>query len=115
VNLSEPAPERTLLRLEHVAHVPDDLWDQFGPGAVGVGWELALLGLDQHFATGATVDPQSAAAWLASEQGRELVRGSSAGWGEASIAAGTPPAAARAAAGRTTAFYTGEAVGPMEH
>ena len=32
---------------------------------------------------------------------------SSERWGEASIAAGTDAEAARAAAGRTTAFYTG--------
>src|ERR1700754_909981 len=26
----------TRLQLEHIAHVGDDRWDQFGPGAVGV-------------------------------------------------------------------------------
>ena len=40
-----PADDGTTLELIHEAHVDPDLWDQFGPGAVGVGWDLALLGL----------------------------------------------------------------------
>ena len=38
----------TRLTLEHIAHEDEEglkFWDQFGPGAVGVGWDLALLGL----------------------------------------------------------------------
>jgi uncharacterized protein YndB with AHSA1/START domain len=33
---------RTRFVLEHIAHVDDERWAQFGPGAVGVGWDLAL-------------------------------------------------------------------------
>src|ERR1700757_1307490 len=29
----------TRLELQHVSHVDDDLWTQFGPGAVGIGWD----------------------------------------------------------------------------
>ena len=43
-----PAGDGTDLELEHVAHVDDAFWDQFGPGAVGVGWDLALMGLAEH-------------------------------------------------------------------
>lgn len=96
----------TRLTLEHIAMVPDEMWNQYGPGAVGVGWELGLLGLDRHLESGAPVDPAAFAAWSASPEGKELIRSSSAGWAEASIAAGTPEEAARAAADRTTAFYT---------
>jgi len=108
VQLFEQSDGGTLLRLEHIAHVPDDFWDQFGPGAVGVGWDQALFGLEQHFSTGESVDPSSAEAWIASDEGRSFVRQTSDAWCAASIAAGTDPAAARAAADRTTAFYTGE-------
>jgi uncharacterized protein YndB with AHSA1/START domain len=102
-----PAPDGgTLLRLEHAAHVPDEFWQQFGPGAVGVGWDQALLGLDRHLATGEAVDPADAMAWLSSDEGRAFVRESSEAWGTASIAAGAESTAARAAAERTTAFYT---------
>ena len=111
VQLSENADGGTLLRLEHIAHVPDDFWKQYGAGAVGVGWDQALFGLDQHFATGATVRPEDAEAWVASEEGRSFVRQSSDAWCAASIAAGTEPSAARAAAERTRQFYTGDSSG----
>ena len=41
-------PARTRLEIEHIAHVGDDMWAQFGPGAVGIGWDSILLGLSQH-------------------------------------------------------------------
>jgi uncharacterized protein YndB with AHSA1/START domain len=52
VHLDELGPEQTRLRLEHVAFVPEEFWDKYGPGAVGVGWELGLLGLYLHLRTG---------------------------------------------------------------
>jgi hypothetical protein len=80
-----------------------------GVGAVGVGWDLAIMGLARHLETGAAYDPQAALeAWPTSPEGKAFVSGSSEGWAQASIAAGTDAAAAQAAAGRTTAFYTGE-------
>jgi uncharacterized protein YndB with AHSA1/START domain len=96
------------LELEHIAHVEGDFWDRFGPGAVGVGWDLALTGLARYLATGIAVDRAEALAWSTSEQGKAFSRASSAAWCEASIKFGTPEQAARAAAGRTTAFYCGE-------
>jgi hypothetical protein len=83
-------------------------WNEFGPGAVGVGWDTALLGLGRYLDTGIAVDPREGMAWLGSENGREFVRHSSDDWCRASIDAGTDAAAARAAAARTTAAYTGE-------
>lgn len=97
----------TELRLEHVAHVPDEFWKQYGPGAVGVGWEQSLLGLDLHLATGAAVSIESSQTWPLSEEGKKFSKLSSEGWCAASISAGTDVAEARAAATRTTAFYTG--------
>jgi uncharacterized protein YndB with AHSA1/START domain len=109
LTLTEEAKgKKTRLVLEHMAHVDDDRWKKFGPGAVGVGWELALAGLALHLEGKQTVDHAEADAWSTSEEGKVFARGSSEGWGEASIASGTPAADARAAAERTTAFYTGE-------
>jgi uncharacterized protein YndB with AHSA1/START domain len=100
----------TDLRLEHLAHVDDDRWGTYGPGAVGVGWDLTLHGLALYL-RGTPVDPAQAEAWTMSEEGRAFMRGSSEGWGSASVASGTEPGAARAAVERTTAFYTGEGTG----
>jgi len=108
VALSEVCLEQTILELEHLAYVDDDRWDRYGPGAVGVGWDMALMGLGQHLATGARVDPNQAMAWLGSDDGRQFVSGSSEDWCRASVASGTDAAKAKASAARTTAFYTGQ-------
>jgi len=107
VRLTELSDGGTRLQLEHIAIVPDEFWNQYGPGAVGVGWELTIMGLRRYFSTGAAVDPKEAAGWSASEEGKDFVRRSSHEWGRASIAAGTDEAAANGAASRTTAFYSG--------
>jgi uncharacterized protein YndB with AHSA1/START domain len=106
VRLTDPEPGVTTLELEHVAHVDDERWREYGPGAVGVGWDSGLLGLANHLRGAGPIDPQEAMAWLASDEGKEFVTRSSDGWCSASIAAGTDEAEARAAADRTTAAYT---------
>src|SRR3954462_9560923 len=59
---SEP-DGRTRFVLEHIAHADDDMWAQFGPGAVGVGWDGGLLGLTLHLASGGEgPDPGAGAA-----------------------------------------------------
>ena len=112
VNLAEDRKGGTRLELEHVAHVDDERWGQFGPGAVGVGWDFAMMGLGRHLETGAAADPQAAMAWAGSAEGKDFMRRASDAWAEASIAAGTDAEAAKAAAARTTAFYTGESAPP---
>jgi uncharacterized protein YndB with AHSA1/START domain len=102
--------ERTTLVLEHVAHVDDTRWTEFGPGAVGVGWDMALMGLATHLAEGTAIDRAEAAAWTTSDDGRWFMVRSSDLWCDASVQAGADPQAAREAADRTTAAYTG--VGP---
>jgi uncharacterized protein YndB with AHSA1/START domain len=101
-----PEGDGTRLDLTHDAPVDPGMWQQFGPGAVGIGWELMLLGLFLYVGPEEAVDPADAAAWMASPDGVDLVRGSSAAWCAASIAAGEDPEQARAAAARCTAAYT---------
>lgn len=104
-----PQPEGgTRFELEHIAHVDDGMWEQFGPGAVGLGWDLGLVGLSLHLGSGEPVDHAEAEAWTASDGGRDFMHRSSQAWCEAHVAAGDDPAAARAAAARTIAAYTGQ-------
>lgn len=107
VTLDHEGEARTRLTLEHVAPV-DDHWRKFGPGAVGVGWELGLMGLARHLETGATADHEEAEAWSLSDQGKAFARGSSDGWRDAAITAGEDREQATVAAERTRAFYSGE-------
>jgi uncharacterized protein YndB with AHSA1/START domain len=109
LRLTSDGDGQTRFELEHTAAVGDTRWAEFGPGAVGVGWDLLSLGLGRYLESGTPPDPSEAAAWGMSEEGKDFIRRSSEGWGQASVAAGTEPNAARAAAQRTTAFYTGEA------
>ncbi|WRZ92044.1 SRPBCC family protein [Streptomyces sp. NBC_01007] len=103
-----PEGDRTRFELEHIAHVGDERWAQFGPGAVGVGWDLGLMGLAGHLGSpGGSVDPKESMAWLASDDGLRFIALSSEGWYAANVAAGAPEEAARASADRTTAAYTG--------
>ena len=107
VRLTPEGDARTRFELEHVAHVDDERWAQFGPGAVGVGWDSGLMGLSLYlWSGGRSMDPQESAAWVASDDGRMFMTLSSDAWCEASIAAGADETEARAAAERTTAAYT---------
>ena len=103
-----PTGEGTHLELEHTAAVPDEFWNRYGPGAVGVGWDMALMGLAEHVTqrSGPLVH-DDAIAWMTSPDGVRYITGSNDAWAEASIAAGTDETAAREAAARTFAFYTG--------
>lgn len=110
VRLAAASEGRTRLTLEHLAEV-SEFWDRYGPGASGVGWELGLLGLALHLEGKGAFERSAGEAWAISDEGKQFVRGSSAAWGDAAVAAGTPKADARAAEARTTAFYLGEASG----
>jgi uncharacterized protein YndB with AHSA1/START domain len=110
VRLTPLTDGTTRFELEHVAHIDDERWAEFGPGATGVGWELALVGLTLHLpAPDAALDPQAVEEWSTSDEGREFITRSSEQWCQASVADGTDPQLARDAATRTTAFYTGTA------
>lgn len=111
VRLTEVNAAQTRLDLEHIAHVDDDRWNQFGPGAVGVGWDMTLMGLAMHFTSSPAVTPETAGAWMVSDEGKAMMRASSNRWRDASVAAGANPDSAKAAADRTSAFYTGSTDG----
>jgi uncharacterized protein YndB with AHSA1/START domain len=106
VKLKAESLEAAHLILTHTAKMSPH-WEQFGPGAVGVGWELGLLGLALYLAD-AEADKLDEGAFAASAGGKVFVRGSSEKWGGAAISAGEDPKKAVASASRTAAFYTGE-------
>ncbi|NJQ06940.1 SRPBCC domain-containing protein [Streptomyces lonarensis] len=104
----EPDPDdtaRARLTLEH-ASVPDPAFRaRYGPGATGVGWDLALSALAAHLAgAAASAGPDSAATDPAYQR---FVAATATAWAEQDIVAGSPAEAARDAGRRTTAFFTG--------
>lgn len=110
------ATERSQARLtlEHTALI-EDHWNQFGPGAVGIGWDLALAGLEGYLATGTSVDHEAAEAWMGSIEGKEFMTQSGEFWRAAHVASGVDPASAKERSDRTIAFYRGEMPPDIAH
>jgi uncharacterized protein YndB with AHSA1/START domain len=105
VDLAPAEDGGTELCLRHAVG-DNDHWATYGPGAVGVGWELALLGLSLHLRTGGSAD--EARDFASSAEGQALMRRSAADWGAAHAASGTPAEIADQAAARTSAAYAPE-------
>lgn len=100
------------LTLEHVMLVDEageSHWEQFGPGATGVGWDLSFFGLALHLDSGGkAIDREMNDAWMASDAGRSFIRECAKAWGEAHIAMGESAEIARGMAERTADAYTGD-------
>ena len=106
VRLSAGADGHTMFELEHAAVVDPTFWDQYGPGAVGVGWDLAMLGLSMHLHG---QSPEDLAAWQETPEATEWIVQSSRAWGAAHEAAGATASEAAAARENTTHFYAPKA------
>ena len=104
-----PEDGGTRFELEHVAHVKDEWWDQFGPGATGMGWDSGLYGLARHLDDPAAPRPEGdeLTAWVGSDEGRLFMRLSADAWAAAAIADGDDPTLAAARSDRCYAAYTG--------
>ena len=102
-----PSGDGTSLTINHTAVTPPEWWDQFGAGAVGIGWEMVLMGIAEHLVApdGPPLDPADPA--LAGPF-NEFTAASSVAWAVTEVAAGGDSDQARAAAERTLAFYTGD-------
>ena len=98
------------LELKHTGHLSPH-WDTYGPGATGVGWDMAFIGLARYLAH-PTKPKLDATAFVTSAEGEALIKDSGAGWEQAAIDAGTKPDVAHDAARHTTAFYTGKPIDP---
>ncbi len=105
VQVSENGASCAKLVLLHIQY-GSNLWDEYGPGAVGVGWEVGLMSLAMHI-----TQPSAQmldASFATTQGGKTFVTSSSERWGQAAISAGTASDTAHAAVARTIAFYTGE-------
>jgi uncharacterized protein YndB with AHSA1/START domain len=111
VKLVPESSERTRLELEHKWKtvprwvqrlLPEKVWDPFGPGAGGVGWDLTLFGLDEYLRDG-RFEQKS---WSATAEGKDFLRRCAEDWGRADVAAGADAARSAAKVQRTIKFYT---------
>jgi uncharacterized protein YndB with AHSA1/START domain len=109
VDLTPSGPDAgpTTVTVEHAAPAGDPRWKEFGPGAVGIGWDMMILGLAQHLSGHGSITPEEAMGWTISDEGRAFMSGSGDRWRHAHVASGEPPELAQSAADRTLAAYTG--------
>ncbi|MGO1568098.1 MAG: SRPBCC domain-containing protein [Brachybacterium sp.] len=111
IRLAADGEDATRFELEHTsrtADIPAKMWETFGPGATGVGWDGGLLGLGLHLgATEGSLAPEEAEAWAFTEEERSFYRGAADGWAVAHTASGEDPAVAQQRADATYGFYTG--------
>jgi uncharacterized protein YndB with AHSA1/START domain len=109
VSVTGEGHDRSRLLLEHIMPVADDeIWREFGPGAVGMGWDSMVLGLALHLDTGESIDPSFGQQWTGTEDGRRFLELSCEQWYASGVAFGLEPATARAMADRCLAAYLGE-------
>jgi uncharacterized protein YndB with AHSA1/START domain len=98
-----PGPDGgTTLTLVHTAVVPPEMWDNFGPGGVGVGWDLALLGLAAHLAG---IELGSPSELETNPEMHACMTASSEAWGVAFGESGADPDVVERTTAATTAFY----------
>jgi uncharacterized protein YndB with AHSA1/START domain len=111
VRLSK-AEDGTVLELVHEAPVDPEMWRQYGPGAVGVGWDGSIYGLGVYLETGEPLAAADFEAFMTSPEGVEYAKVLADAWAEAAIAGGDDPEQARASRDAVIAFYT---VPPQEN
>lgn len=102
-----PDGDGARLTLTHSGENVRDFYEQFGPGATGVGWDLGLLGLTAYLTTGQS-RPDNAEEFFVSAAAKSFIAESAQRWAAATRAAGVPEELARAQGERTAAFFTGE-------
>ncbi len=102
-----PAPNGTTLELSYESPLDPAFWEDYGPGATGLGWDAAILFLGRHLETGESFAPEDEGAFWTSAEGALFARSVAGSWADAAIAAGDSVDQARAAMERSIAFFTG--------
>lgn len=103
--------EGALLTIEHELPTDEESeahWEKYGPGATGVGWDMAMLGLDGHLQLNGQPVIAAGREWAEGEEGKSRLRSWAGAWGKAHIEDGTSTKAAMETASRTADFYTGD-------
>jgi uncharacterized protein YndB with AHSA1/START domain len=100
----EPDPDLggTRLTLTHTAVVPPEMWDTFGPGAVGVGWDLGVVSLAAHLEGQEIGTPDDLET---NPEMHAAMAASSEEWGAAYRASGADDETVARAVAATTGFY----------
>ena len=110
VSLIESSEGFSKLKLEHVSLL-SQTWKTYGPGALGVGWELGLLGL-LLFLKFPEQPKLHKDDFFSSTDEKTLINLSSDYWGDAALKGGESKNFVQKAVKATKVFYTGTEVRP---
>ncbi len=99
--------EQARLTLAHTCPIGNEHWDTYGPGAVGIGWELGLMGLALYLEGYNPTEAMDPNTFHLTPEGKALITGSGEDWARAAIAGGDDPEWAERSARITIGFYTG--------
>jgi uncharacterized protein YndB with AHSA1/START domain len=97
--------DKTRLTLEHLAHSESEHFETYGPGATGVGWDFALVGLEYYLRTNQSIQETD---FMTSPAVKKIVSYCAKDWCEATIKAGFDKEKSTLAATNTETFYLGE-------
>ena len=76
--------------------IVDEHWTQFGPGAVGVGWDLGSSASRRHIATGDGRSTTRRPRLVGVDEGKAFMRASGEAWARRARRAAAKPATRRA-------------------
>ena len=111
VTLTEVDATSTRLELDSVVPadaLPPGMWETYGPGATGIGFELGLLGLGAaHRPATHRSPPRRRPHGRCRTRAKASLAPPADAWARAQVAAGESDEKAQAAADATYAFYTG--------
>lgn len=97
--------DKTHLYVEHLAYAEGKHFEIYGPGATGVGWDLALVGFGYYVRTAQSIDDTD---FMASPEAKNIISFCSKEWGDATFRAGFDKQESILAASNTAKFYLGE-------
>ncbi|NLU83231.1 polyketide cyclase [Rhodococcus sp. HNM0569] len=105
VRFASERAESSTLTLEHDIPIAQEVWEKFGPGGVGIGWDLTLMSLATHLATGEPLSPEDNLAFAKSDEGRRFLALSADEWATVAEDSGTRKHDARRAAENARTSY----------
>lgn len=97
--------DKARLYLEHLAYSESKHFETYGPGATGVGWDLALVGFGYYVQTAQSIEETD---FMTSPEAKKIISYCAKDWGEATIKAGFDQQKSVLAATNTEKFYLGE-------
>jgi len=105
VDVAADGDDGSTVTIAHTVATDNDHWRQFGPSAVGLGWDLSVYGLAEYLSD-TSFDAANEQLWSLSPEGKDFMTACGDAWFTADTAAGAADGEARARVDASIAFFT---------